>query len=103
LPLATELIDPLKWTFEDGVARNYARLHQSARQVDHRLRAHSGSGRRVAAVVKVDYPVEIYLDRLHELRTTLVYASAIGAIGTLILGLLFARRLTRPIRALTAG
>ena len=57
----------------------------------------------MAAVVKVDYPVEIYLDRLHELRTTLVYASAIGAIGTLILGLLFARRLTRPIRALTAG
>ena len=26
-------------------------------------------GGRVAAVVSVDYPVEIYLDRLHELRT----------------------------------
>ena len=104
MPLAAELIDPLEWTFEDGVARNTRVYTQS--------RAAGGSppsrpswirAARVAAVVKVDYPVEIYLDRLHELRTTLVYASAIAAIGTLILGLLFARRLTRPIRALTAG
>jgi class 3 adenylate cyclase len=51
----------------------------------------------------MDYPLEIYLDRLHELRSTLAYASAIGAVGTLILGLGFARRLTRPIRALTSG
>ena len=102
-PLAAELIDPLKWTFEDGVARN-TRVYTNPRGTWITAFAPIlGPGGRVAAVVKVDYPVEIYLDRLHELRTTLVYASAIGAIGTLILGLLFARRLTRPIRALTAG
>ena len=102
-PLATELIDPLRWTFEDGVARN-TRVYTNPRGTWITAFAPIlDPGGRVAAVVKVDYPVEIYLDRLHELRTTLVYASAIGAIGTLILGLLFARRLTRPIRALTAG
>ncbi len=103
VPLAAELIDPLRWTFEDGVARN-TRVYANPR--GRWITAFApilDSGGRVAAVVKVDYPVEIYLDRLHELRTTLVYASAIGAVGTLILGLLFARRLTRPIRALTAG
>jgi class 3 adenylate cyclase len=103
LPLAAELIDPLKWTFEDGVARN-TRVYTNPR--GRWITAFApilDPGGRVTAVVKVDYPVEIYLDRLNQLRTTLVYASAIGAIGTLILGLLFARRLTRPIRALTAG
>src|SRR5262249_29554828 len=56
-----------------------------------------------AAVVTVDYPVEIYMDRLQGFRMTIVYASIVGALGTSILGLLFARRLTRPIRPLTAG
>ncbi len=102
-PLATELIDPLRWTFEDGVAR-YTGLYTNGRGTW--ITAFSpimdAKGRAIA-VVTLDYPVEIYLDRLHELRATLVYASVIGALGTLILGLLFARRLTRPIRALTAG
>jgi class 3 adenylate cyclase len=101
--LAPELIDPLRWTFEDGVAR-YTRIYTNARGTRITAFAPIMNGRgRAIAVVNVDYPVEIYLDRLHDLRDTLVYASAIGAIGTLILGLLFARRLTRPIRALTTG
>jgi class 3 adenylate cyclase len=103
VPLAPELIDPLRWTFEDGVAR-YTRIYTTPRGMW--ITAFSpivdASG-RATAVVMVDYPVEIYLDRLSELRTTILYASAVGAVGTLILGLLFARRLTRPIRALTAG
>jgi len=104
--LAPELIDPLRWTFEDGVAR-YTHVYATPRgrwitAFAPIMEGPDGSGRAVA-VVKVDYPVEVYLDRLHELRDTLISASAIGAIGTLILGLLFARRLTRPIRALTAG
>ena len=102
-PLAPELIDPLRWTFEDGVARN-TRVYTTPRGTWITAFAPiPDPGGRVAAVVKVDYPVEIYLDRLDQLRATLVYASAFGAISTLILGLLFARRLTRPIGALTAG
>jgi class 3 adenylate cyclase len=103
LPLAPEVLDPLRWTFEDGVAR-YTHIYQSARGT--RITAFAsvvGRSGRPIAVVSVDYPVEIYLDRLHELRATILWASVIGAAGTLILGLLFARRLTRPIRALTAG
>jgi class 3 adenylate cyclase len=101
--LASELIEPLQWTFEDGVAR-YTRVYTNARGTWITAFAPfvDQSG-RVLGVVTMDYPLEIYLDRLHELRTTIVYASGIGAVGTLILGLLFARRLTRPIRALTAG
>ena len=102
-PLAPEVVDPLRWTFDDGVAR-YTHIYKSARGT--RITAFAPivdpSGRTIA-VVNVNYPVEIYLDRLHELRATILWASVIGAVGTLILGLLFARRLTRPIRALTAG
>jgi class 3 adenylate cyclase len=101
--IAPELVDPLRWTFDDGVAR-YTHIYTNARGTWITAFAPflDKSG-RVAGVVSVDYPLEIYLDRLQELRTTLAYASALGAIGTLILGLLFARGLTRPIRALTSG
>src|SRR5262249_60605675 len=46
---------------------------------------------------------DIYLDRPHDLRRIPATAAAVATAGTLILGLLFARHLTRPIRALTAG
>jgi class 3 adenylate cyclase len=102
-PVAREMIDPLRWTFEDGVAR-YTDIYTNGRgtwitafaPILDRMGA-------TAAVVVVDYPVEIYLDRLHELRRTILLASILGGVGTLVLGFVFARRLTRPIRALTAG
>ncbi len=100
---APELIEPLRWTFEDGVAR-YTHIYSNQRGtwITAFAPIMDPSGRAIA-IVKVDYPVEIYLDRLRDLRDTLIYASAIGAIGTLVLGLAFARRLTRPIRALTGA
>jgi class 3 adenylate cyclase len=102
-PIAAELLDPLRWTFDDGVAR-YTGVYSNARGTWITAFAPVVDPKgRVMAVVTVDYPLEIYLDRLHELRATILYASIVGAIGTSILGLLFARRLTRPIRALTAG
>jgi sigma-B regulation protein RsbU (phosphoserine phosphatase) len=55
------------------------------------------------AVLDVDYPVELYLDRRRDLRVAILTATGAGALGALVLGLLFARRLTRPISALTAG
>jgi class 3 adenylate cyclase len=102
-PVAPELVDPLRWTFDDAVAR-YTGVYSNAggRWITAFAPIVDPAG-HVMAVVTVDYPLEIYLDRLHELRTTIVYASVVGAIGTCILGLLFARQLTRPIRALTAG
>src|SRR5262245_16152153 len=102
-PVAAQLVDPLRWTFDDAVAR-YTPMYTNARGTWITAFAPIvDAAGRVIAVVTVDYPVEIYLDRLHEFRSTIVYASIVGAVGTSILGLLFARRLTRPIRALTAG
>jgi adenylate cyclase len=103
VPLAPEVIDPMRWTFEDGVAR-YTPIYTNSRGtwITAFAPVLDRAG-HVMAVVDVDYGVEIYLDRLNELRSTILYASGVGAFGTLILGFLFARRLTRPIRALTAG
>ena len=98
-----ELIDPMRWTFEDGVAR-YTQIYTNARGTWITAFAPIlDRAGRPAAVVNVDYPVEIYLDRLHELRRTILLASGLGAVGTSLLGFLVARRLTRPIRALTQG
>jgi class 3 adenylate cyclase len=97
------MLDPLRWTFEDGVAR-YTQIYTNDRGTW--ISAFAPILDRMgqtAAVVTVNYPVEIYLDRLQELRRTILWASGLGAVGTLILGFLFARRLTRPIRALTIG
>src|SRR5262245_1171704 len=103
VPIAPEVVDTLRWTFEDGVAR-YTPIYTNAQGTWISAFAPIvGPGGRVIGVVDVDYGAEIYLDRLTELRRTLLYASGIGAVGTVILGLLFARRITRPIRALTAG
>src|SRR5262245_43182268 len=102
-PVAAQIVDPLRWTFDDAVAR-YTPMYTNARGTWITAFAPIvDSAGRVMAVVTVDYPVEIYLDRLYEFRSTIVYASIVGAVGTSVLGLLFARRLTRPIRALTTG
>jgi adenylate cyclase len=101
--LAPELIDPLTWTFQDGVARFtgiYRNDHGTWITAFAPIVDRTG---RTIAVLNVDYPLEIYLDRLNELRATLVQASIAGALAALGLGVLVARRLTRPISALTAG
>ncbi len=99
--LAPELIEPIASGLEDGVAR-YTRIYRTptgtwisavAPIVDTEGRA--------TAVLAVDYQVDVLIDRLHELDVTILEGSAAGALGALALGLLFARRLTRPVIALT--
>jgi class 3 adenylate cyclase len=58
---------------------------------------------RATAFLSVDYQIDVLMDRLHELDTTIAVASAAGALCALLLGLLFARGLTRPISALTGA
>src|SRR2546422_1026729 len=58
---------------------------------------------RATAFLSVDYQVDVFLDRLRELDVTILEGSAAGALCALVLGLLFARRLTRPISALTTA
>ena len=102
-PLAPELIEPMGWTLGDGVAR-YTRVyrHQGGLWISGFAPILDAQG-RPEALLHVAYPVEIYLDRLHELRNTLLLASGVGAVTTLVLGLLVLRRLTRPIALLTGG
>jgi sigma-B regulation protein RsbU (phosphoserine phosphatase) len=101
--LVPALLDPLAWTFEDGIAR-YTPVYQNqhgtwitafAPIVD-------ASGRTIA-VLDLDYPVEIYLDRLRVLRVAILQGALAGAVAALLVGVVFARRLTRPLAALTAG
>jgi adenylate cyclase len=103
VPLAPELVEPMGWTLGDGVAR-YTRVyrHQGGLWISAFAPILDAQG-RPAALLHVTYPVEIYLDRLHELRNTLLFATGVGALATLVLGLLVLRRLTRPIALLTGG
>jgi class 3 adenylate cyclase len=102
-PLAPELIEPMGWTLGDGVAR-YTRVyrHQGGLWISAFAPILDPDG-RPGALLHVAYPVEIYLDRLHELRNTLLFATGVGSFATLVLGLLALRRLTRPIALLTGG
>src|SRR5262249_11970094 len=102
-PVAAEVAEPLGWTFEDGVAR-YTRIYRNARGTWISAFAPVGGepGKKLVALV-VDYPLEIYLDRLHELRIAILQASVVGALLASIVGLLVARRITRPVSALTRG
>ena len=101
--IAPELIQTLGWTFEDGVAR-YTRIYRNASGawISAFAPIVDRSGRAIA-VLAMDYPVDFYFDRLHELRLAIVRATVAGAVAALLLGLAIARRLTRPISALTGG
>jgi class 3 adenylate cyclase len=102
-PLAPELVEPMGWTLGDGVAR-YTRVYRS--QGGLWISAFApilDAPGHAAAILHVTYPVEIYLDRLHELRNTLLFATGVGALATLVLGLFVLLRLTRPIALLTGG
>src|SRR5262249_14625776 len=102
-PLVPALIEPLRSSFTDGAAR-VTRIYrnQSGTWITAFAPIADATGRTIA-VLDVDYPVEVYLGRLHELQATLLRASLAGGIIALILGVVVARRITRPISALTSG
>ena len=102
-PLAPEVVEPLGWTFEDGVAR-FTGIYRNSRGTWITAFAPvMGRGGKAIAVLVIDYPVGVYLDRLDEVRTQILQAAALAAVCAALAGLLLARRLTRPIIALTAG
>jgi class 3 adenylate cyclase len=102
-PLPPELVEPMGWTLGDGVAR-YTRVyrHQGGLWIS-AFAPISGADGRPGALLHVAYPVEIYQDRANELRNSLLFATGVGSLATLVLGLLVLRRLTRPIALLTGG
>jgi class 3 adenylate cyclase len=101
--LAPELIDPIAWSLEDGVARYTGAYRNGGGTWISAVAPIVDAQGRAVALLSVDYQVDVFLDRLRELDATVLQGSAIGALCALLLGLLFARRLTRPISALTGA
>jgi class 3 adenylate cyclase len=101
--LAPALLEPIAWSLEDGVAR-YTRAYRTGQStwISAVAPVMDAQGQAVA-LLSVDYQVDVLLDRVHELDATVLEGSAMGALCALALGLLFARRLTRPISALTGA
>jgi class 3 adenylate cyclase len=101
--LAPELIDPISWSLEDGVARYTGAYRNAGGTWISAVAPIVDAQGRAVALLSVDYQVDVFLDRLRELDATVLQGSAIGALCALLLGLLLARRLTRPISALTGA
>jgi class 3 adenylate cyclase len=96
-----EAADAVAWTFEDGVAR-YTGIYRTRGGLRISAFAPIPDGRGgTAAVLEVDYPVDFYFDRRRELETTIALGSLAGVLLAVVLAVIFARRLTRPIVALT--
>src|SRR6267378_2963499 len=92
-----EAADAVAWTFEDGVAR-YTGIYRTRGGM--RISAFApilDARGGTAAVLEVDYPVDFYFDRLRELDTTIALGSLAGVLLALILAVVLARRLTRPV------
>src|SRR5262249_28318782 len=101
--VAPEAADAVAWTFEDAVAR-YTGIYRTRGGL--RISAFApilDARGRTAAVLEVDYPADFYFDRLRELDTTIALGSLTALLLALVLAVVFARRLTRPIVALTTA
>ncbi len=101
--VAAEAADAVAWTFEDGVAR-YTRIYRT--RAGARISAFAplpAADGRTVAVLEVDYPVDFYFDRLRELDTTILQGMLAGGLLAVALAVIVARRLTRPVVALTGA
>jgi class 3 adenylate cyclase len=103
ITVGREAADAVAWTFEDGVAR-YTGIYRVRGGLHISAFAPILDARgSTAAVLEVDYPVDFYFDRLRELDTTIALGSVAALLLALVLAVVFARRLTRPIVALTTA
>ena len=101
-PLVPELVEPLGRAFSEGVATYTDIYHnQSGTWITAFAPIRDEQG-RVFAVLDVDYRVEVYLNRLAEVRRRLYLNSLAGALLALAAGLLIARQITQPVTQLSA-
>jgi len=100
-PLVPELVEPLGRAFSEGVA-TYTDIYrnQSGTWITAFAPIRDSQG-QVFAVLDVDYRVEVYLNRLAEVRQRLYLNSLAGALLALVAGLLIARQITQPISQLS--
>jgi HD-GYP domain-containing protein (c-di-GMP phosphodiesterase class II) len=100
--LAPELLEPLGQAFHEGVA-TYTSIYrdQAGTWITAFAPIRDAQG-RVFAVLDVDFRVEVYLNRLAEVRRRLYLSSLAGALLALVAGLLIARQITQPVTQLSA-
>lgn len=100
--LAPEIVEPLGQAFHEGVA-TYTPIYrdQAGTWITAFAPIRDAQG-RVFAVLDVDYRVEVYLNKLAEVRRGLYLSSLAGAFLALIAGLLIARQITQPVTELAA-
>lgn len=101
--VAPEIQPILRWTVDDGVARATPIYRNDRGTWITAFAPVLSPDGKAAGILVVDYPVEIYLDRLYELRRAVVQGALAGGLMSLLVGFLFARHLTRPLAALTRG
>lgn len=100
-PLVPELVEPLGRAFREGVATYTDIYHnQSGTWITAFAPIRDDQG-QVFAVLDVDYRVEVYLNRLAEVRRRLYLNSLAGALLALVAGLLIARQITQPVAQLS--
>ena len=100
--LAPELLEPLGKAFNQGIA-TYTPIYQD--QAGTWITAFApirDAQGHVFAVLDVDYRVEVYLERLAEVRRQLYLNSLAGALLALVAGVLIARQITQPVAQLSA-
>jgi HD-GYP domain-containing protein (c-di-GMP phosphodiesterase class II) len=100
--LAPELLDPLGRAFNEGVA-TYTTIYKD--QAGTWITAFApirDSNGKVIAVLDVDYRVEVYLAQLAAVQQRLYLHSLAGALLALVVGLLIARQITRPVEQLSS-
>jgi class 3 adenylate cyclase len=101
--VAPEIREIFRWTVEDGVARaTPIYRNDGGTWITAFAPVLMPDGASVGTLV-VDYPVDFYLDRLRELRRAVIQGALAGGLLSLVVGLLFARHLTRPLAVLTRG
>jgi response regulator RpfG family c-di-GMP phosphodiesterase len=98
--LAPELLGPLSQAFQKGVATYTTIYHDQAGTWITAFAPVRDAQGRVFAVLDVDYRVEVYLNKLAEVRRRLYLSSFAGALLALIAGLLIARQITQPVTQL---
>jgi len=101
--LASALLEPLGRAFGASEATTtgvYENEHGVWLTAFAPIRDRSG---RTIAVLDVDYPVDVYLERVRHLRQLILVISLLGAAVALGLGVLLAHRVTGPVAVLTRG